>query len=134
MLPSWSCLKYAHKLVAAVIKREHQCSGLDWPDSRVNAGKIGWKLAASLAGTTERRGRSAGTAIATRSALQGRLSAVWARIAPPIGIAILSAYLWHSEVLTLRNRNLVLRAMAVAKSFGCPWILGADFQIPLEEL
>ena len=59
---------------------------------------------------------------------------MWTRIGAPTGIVILSAYLWHSEVLSLRNRELILAAIANAKYFGCPWVLGADFQISPDDL
>ena len=53
---------------------------------------------------------------------------------PGTGIRIFSAYLWHSEGLTLRNQKLLLTAIARAKYFGCPRIIGADFQMPPEKL
>ena len=37
-------------------------------------------------------------------------------------------------MLSLRNRELILAAIANAKYFGCPWVLGADFQIPPDDL
>ena len=130
-----ACLLHAHKQVAAVINQEHHCDELAWADLCVDADKVGWKLAGSQAVTTARLARSAGTAVASRSHLEagfiavsadlsppgseGRLSDVWTRIGPPTGIAILSAYLWHSEVLSLRSRELILTATARAKYFGC---------------
>ena len=45
---------------------------------------------------------------------------------------ILSVYHWHSQEWTLRNKNIFVMAIARARYFGCPWIIGADFQMSLE--
>ena len=47
---------------------------------------------------------------------------------------VLSAYLWHSEGVSPRNRRIILNAIARARAYGAPWILGADFQVPSELL
>ena len=47
---------------------------------------------------------------------------------------VLSAYLWHTEGLTIRNKKLLVTPISTAKYFGCLCIIGADFQMPPEEL
>ena len=53
-----------------------------------------------------------------------RLIAMLVKIGRGFGIVVLSAYLWHSEFLSFRNRMLVLTAIAQSRYFGGPWIAG----------
>ena len=64
----------------------------------------------------------------------GRLTAMWVRIGLGAGILLLSAYFWHSEVLSARNKQLMISAVTKARLYGCPWVLGADFQVSPEDL
>ena len=95
-------------------------------------------------------GVSAGVAIAVRSHFEtglcaetadlspggseGRLAAAWTRIGSGTGILILSAYLWHTEELSMRNKSIPLAAIARAKYFECTWVIGAGFQMPPQDL
>ena len=46
----------------------------------------------------------------------------------------MSIYLWDSEGLTPRNRELLEQAGEFAKKFGGPWLLAGDFNMPPETL
>ena len=47
---------------------------------------------------------------------------------------VLSANFWHIEALSARNRQLMITAITRARSYGCPWLLGVDFQTQPETL
>ena len=66
-----------------MINQEHHCNELAWADLCVGADEMGWKLAGSQAVTTARLGRSAGTAIASRSNVEAGLIAASADLSPP---------------------------------------------------
>ena len=139
-----------NKQLVAIIHQEHQSEGIKLVDLCEDARKLGWKLVGPTAKETSKRGVSASVAIAVRAYLGTalsaqiadlsspgsgeRLSAVWSRFGPGTGILVLSAYLWHTEGPTLRNKKLLVTAISRAKYFGCPWIISADFQMPPEAL
>ena len=145
-----AAMVHPSKEVVAIINQEHQSQGIRWVDLCADAKKMGWRLAGSQAKETPKKGTSAGVAIVVRAHLEtglcaqtadlsptgseGRLAAAWSRFGPGTSILILSAYLWHSEGLTLRNKKILVTAISKAKYFGCPWIMGADFHMPPEEL
>ena len=141
---------HSQKRVAAEINKENQCRDEKWADLCADFKKMGWKLAGAQAGVTAKKGLSAGIAVAVRSHLEtglcaesadlspvgsdGRLAAAWTRIGPGTRVLIFSAYLWHSEKLSIRNKGVILSAIARARYFGCPGMIGADFQMPPEVL
>ena len=47
---------------------------------------------------------------------------------------VLSAYFCHSEVLSARNKQLMITAVTKARLYGCPWLLRADSQTKPEDL
>ena len=46
----------------------------------------------------------------------------------------MSAYLWHSEGMTLRNRAILEKAGLKARAFQGSWMIAGDFNMTPEEL
>ena len=42
---------------------------------------------------------------------------------------IISVYLFHTEEMTDRNRDIIKRALALARSCGSPWLIAGDFNM-----
>ena len=64
----------------------------------------------------------------------GRLACAWVDGIVRGGILLLSMYLWHSEGLSRRNMNLLCAAGERIVRHGGPWMIGADFNLPPDEL
>ena len=54
--------------------------------------------------------------------------AKWVGVGPAAGFLAMSAYFWHTEIASQRNTALLVTAISRARTHGCPWILGVDFQ------
>ena len=135
-----------HRQLAAVMNQEHQSRDVRWAELCVDAKMAGWQVAGAQAKQTAKKGTSGGVAVAVRSHFviglcaesadlcllgsEGTLAAAWTRIGLGTSIFILSAYVWHSEELSMRNKSILLTAMARAMYVGCPWVIGADVQMP----
>ena len=63
-----------------------------------------------------------------------RLSCAWAGTGRKGGLHVMSIYLWTSEVMTERNRELLKEAERVTALLKGPWVLGGDFNMPPEKL
>ena len=129
--------------IAAIAIQEHHVLLEGLPDFQHRIEIAGWRVSATPGVIKEER-PSAGVAVVvprhvpsgtiqvlpadiSPDASPGRLTALWVQAALPGGILVMSAYLWNSEGLTTRNRELITAALASAKSHGGPWILLADF-------
>ena len=126
-----------------VMNQEHHCQRPALVDLQYAAKDLGWVLVGAAAARTTKEASSAGVAIAAKTdirvgsingkfdhspaTLPGRIAAAWIQIGPPSGIVLISIYLFHSEGMTVRNRSLFQRAMAVARAYGSPWIIAGDF-------
>ncbi len=62
----------------------------------------------------------------------GRLAVAWIHIQG--GVAVLSAYFWHSEGWSCRNQALTRQMVLIVQSIDCPWVLSADFNMEPDEL
>ena len=135
-----------HLRASVMINQEHHCAGVDLPDLQTAAKELGWCLIGAEAHRTAKDGVSAGVAIAARAGARlgkvgrsfdhspsiapGRLTAAWVNVGPSTGMLFLSMYLYHTEGLTARNRCIVLKAFALARSYGSPWVIAGDFNAP----
>ena len=144
-----AALATCDKEVMVVINQEHQCAGADYTDLRCDADAAGWHLHGAQAVRTKKDGLSAGVSIAVRKTVgkgdvngkadhsprvaPGRLSATWVQVGPDTGIVVMSIYLFHSEGLSFRNKKLLEHALATARSYGSPWVIGGDFNMTPDE-
>ena len=141
----------SHEIVAVALQ-EHWCMQGDLPDLQAKALKLGWKTAPVAATLSERgRGPSAGVAVAVPHHIglaklpeqewdgspaksAGRIAKAWVQAVTPCGLLVITVYLWSSEGLTHRNRELVTTALGEGKAYGGPWIILGDFNVMPDEL
>ena len=133
----------AAKSVAAVAIQEHHCTESAVPDLQRQAEREGWRLYAVPA-VVKAEGPSAGVAVATPKHIPcavtgvvnldlspagsgGRVAALWVQAAIPGGLLVVSVYLWHSEGLTARNRDILNGALGAVAAHGGPWVIVGDF-------
>ena len=45
------------------------------------------------------------------------------------GLPLISVYMWQSEGVTARNKELLERASVYAKRVGGPWLIAGDFNM-----
>ena len=140
------------KEVVAVALQEHWCRGEDLPDLQAKPMRLGWK-SAPVAATSSEKGHcpSAGVAIAVPQHLRlaklpgqewdaspsgspGRIAKAWVQAVTPCGLLVISVYLWTSEGLTQRNREIISTALGEARAHGGPWVILGDFNLTPEEL
>ena len=135
--------------ILAIANQEHQCRGLAFTDLQHDASAAGWRLHGAQAAATAKDGTSSGVSIAVRKtvghgdvhgavdhsphASPGRLSALWVQVGPDTGLILMTIYLYHSEGLSARNARLVEHAVAVAKSYGSPWLICGDLNMAPDE-
>ncbi len=134
--------------VLAILNQEHQQRLHKWVALQHRAVARGWKVDGAQATTAAGEGPSAGTAVVTPTHIgtapmrgagtavdvsprgsPGRLTAIWLDAATPGGILLMSAYLWNREGMTPRNVAILEAAIAEARAFGGPWLLGGDFNV-----
>ena len=46
----------------------------------------------------------------------------------------MSVYVWHSEGLSGRNREVIAEVLRVARLHGGPWVAGGDFNMDPEKI
>ena len=108
-------MQYALKGATAILSQEHHSRDISWNDLRAHAANSGWKVAGAQAVAIPKGKTSAGVGIVVRTHIEaglagptedwspaespGRLTAMWVRIGPGAGVLLLSAPLWHNEVL-----------------------------------
>ena len=61
-----------------------------------------------------------------------RVAVGWADVMG--GMAIISAYFWHSEGWSCRNQAIMSQIITIVRRLGCLWVLGADFNMEPDEL
>ena len=126
----------AHLGASVIVCQEHHCRGADLIDLQHDALDLGWSLVGANAHRTAKDGLSAGVAIAARAGARlgkvgtsfdhsptvalGRVTAAWVNVGPPSGIVVISVYLFHTEGMTARNREVLRSAFAVARNYGSP--------------
>ena len=129
--------------VAVIMNQEHHCRKSAFVDLQYDARDSGWTLVGSEAHQTPKDGISAGVAVVAKAGIAvgpvgnrfdhsppsapGRVTAAWVHVGPKTGIVVISVYLFHTEELTARNKAIVNRALAIARSYGSPWIIAGDF-------
>ena len=136
--------------VAALVAQEHHLRGDSWADMQHKARRAGWTAHGAPAVLCAQKS-SAGVCIAVRSKFGsgkpsslpvdaspggslGRLACTWIDGVVRGGLLVISMYLWHSEGLSRRNMELLCAAGDVIIKHGGPWLIGADFNMPPEEL
>ena len=147
-----AALRSRGRCIAALALQEHWCGPDSMPDFQAKAVKAGWKTAPVPAVLFERgKGLSAGVAVAVPQHLRlakllgqgwdgspakspGRIAKAWVQAVTPCGLLVISIYLWPTEGLTQRNRDLVFAALGEGKAYGGPWIIMGDFNLTPEEL
>ncbi len=128
--------------IVALAVQEHHARRDAYVDLQHRARSGGWQLhgaqarialegPAAGAAVSVRRDRAfarplSGTTDQSPTASPGSLAAVWADVAIPGGLLVLSMYLYNSEVGSERNVQIVTAALALAKSHGGMWILCGD--------
>ena len=130
----------------AILCQEHHAGAEQLADLQAQVRKDGWRIAASHATQTAAGGWSAGVGICTPAHVAagvdgalgavdcspvgspGRVAALWIQQVAPGGIVLLSCYLHDVEHGSVRNAELLARALEVARSSCCPWIIGLDGQ------
>ena len=138
--------------IVAIALQEHWCKRDNLPDFQARALQAGWKTAPVPATLSEKeRGPSAGVAVAVPSHIRmakipgedwdcsparspGRIAKAWVQAVTPCGLLVISVYLWPSEGLTQRNRELVTTALGEGKAYGGPWIILGDYNVTPEEM
>ena len=128
---------------SVVIAQEHHSHGSSFVDLQHEAKAIGWTLVGAPAHRTQAEWASAGVCLAVKHgvglgdvagsfdlsphAAPGRIAGAWVHLGPDSGMVILSVYLFHSEGASLRNKAILRQALAVAASYGSPWLIASDF-------
>ena len=129
-----------------VMAQEHQTKAAAIGDLQKAAAEAGWKLKASAAAKGARGGDSAGTALAIAKHIgcdgggvgasgegsgvaEGRITSAWVQGGVRGGILCLSLYLWTSEGMSGRNKEILNQAGELIKQHRGPWIIGADFNM-----
>ena len=131
---------------SVIINQEHQCHAAAWVDLQHDAKNLGWTLVGASATKTVKDGVSARVAIASTKHVRlgsiggafdhslksypGRIAAAWVNVGPDTGIVIISVYLFHTELLTARNRGILNQAIAIARNYGSPWLIAGDLNMP----
>ena len=129
--------------IAVVLNQEHHCRKSTFVDLQYEARDSGWTLVGSEAHQTPKDGVSAGVAVVAKAGIAvgpigdrfdhspqlapGRIAAAWIHVGPKTGLVVISVYLFHTEELSTRNKAIVNRAVAIARSYGSPWIVAGDF-------
>ncbi len=128
-------------IVAAMVQ-EHHARGHVYADMQASAKRSGWKLQGAKARIAETM-PAAGTAVAVRAdraafappagnvdispaTSPGSATAVWADVALPGGILMLSAYLHDGECGSRRNCGILSACLAAARVHGAAWVLAGD--------
>ncbi len=136
--------------IVAIAVQEHWARDTRYVDMQKHAAKCGWTLLGNKARIAESR-PSAGTAVAVRSdraalapkggavdasprCSPGSVSALWADVAVPGGILIISVYCHDSEVGSERNCTILSHAIAAARAHAGPWIMAGDWNCTPSEL
>ena len=129
-----------------IINQEHHCTGPGFVDLKHDAHTAGWKLVGAAATRTTKGGTSGGVSIAAKNGIgvgdvcgsfdhsgkfaPGRIAAAWTHMGPDTGMVIFSVYLFHTEGPTKRNKDILCRALSIAKAYGSPWLIAGDFNMP----
>jgi len=126
--------------VAIILGQELHASGHDWIDVQHHGRSHGWAVQGALATPGEEGKWKAGVCVAARchyglakagslahdispKGSPGRLCVAWVDGVIKGGLMVLSTYLWHSEGLTERNRQLLEVAVQAIRGFGGAWLL-----------
>ncbi len=126
----------------AALVQEHHARGPAYADMQAVARKAGWKLHGSQARLAQSR-PAAGAAIAVRadraalspvaghvdispSASPGSAAALWADVALPGGILLISVYLHDSECGSRRNCDILAAGLAAARAHNGAWVMAGD--------
>ncbi len=134
-----------NRKVVTILSQEHHQTESGAGDLQSFAHQCGWSAAIVPAVAGRGHGPSAGVAVLSASHIPtgllrtthcdrsppgsgGRLGVIWTQDIVPCGIVNITIYLHTTEGPTPRNVNLVARALEEAKSSGCPWIIGGDWQ------
>ncbi len=146
-----AALTSQRKTVAAVLLQEHHAQAGEVADLQAGAEASGWTTAVTAATQGSGGGASAGAAVAVPAHRQwgcpqnqrwdfspkgspGRITAMWVRACTTVGLLIISVYGWDKEGMSPRNIALLEAALALAHSFGCPWLIGGDLNVCPDEL
>ena len=145
------CRSSGRDVPVAILCQEHHAGADRIADLQAQIRKESWRLAAAHATPTVEGGWSAGVGICTPahvaagidgalavdqspSGSPGRMAALWVQQVAPGGVLLLSCYLHDVEHGSVRNAELLEKALVTAKSSGCPWIIGLDAQEEPQDL
>ena len=65
-----------------------------------------------------------------RAMVIARIAAAWVHVGLDIGMVFFSIYFVHSVGTTPRNRAVLQQALSIAKSYGSPWMIAGDLNMP----
>ncbi len=129
--------------VVAMLLQEHHARGDKFADMQAAAKRTGWRIHGSHARIAECM-PAAGTAVAVRAsraartpaagrvdcspaASPGSLATLWADVAVPSGLLLVSVYLHDTEVGSQRNCDILAAAVASVRAHGGAWAMAGDF-------
>ncbi len=122
--------------------QEHHARGPAYADMQAAAKKAGWRLHGSHARLAHSR-PAAGAAVVVRAdrvalspvvghvdisplASPGSAAALWADVALPGGILLISVYLHDSECGSRRNCDIIAAGLAAARAHNGAWVMAGD--------